>query len=232
MRRGEEGLVVDRVEEPARGASGADVWARLRERVGLRRSVDACAPVVAFVVGFAVAGLGVGLVAAVAVALVLSGVRVLRREGVRPALVSLIVVALAALLAHRSGRGVEFFLPDLVMNSALALWFAMSLALRRPATGTVLRMLGLPDAAGYRRGQMRATTVWLVLWVVHLVLEVPLYLGNHVLALGVLRIVLGPPMWIPVGWLGWRLHQRALASDRRRRRRRRLSVPAGRAPSV
>jgi hypothetical protein len=193
--------------------SDAELWKRFRQRVGVRRVLDACLPVLVFILGFSIVGLGAGLIAAVLVAAALSVLRIVRGEGVRPAVIALAVVALAGLLAHQSGRGVDFFLPDLVGNAALAVWFAVSLIVRRPATALVLRAVGLPGPAAYTRGQMRATAVWLVLWTVHLAFEVPLFLHGDVVALGVVRIVLGPVMWVPVGWLGWRAHRRALADD-------------------
>ncbi|WP_194922501.1 DUF3159 domain-containing protein [Catenulispora pinisilvae] len=198
--------------EPA----GADLWSALRERIGWRPIVDGSAPVAAFIAGFLAAGTGAGVAAAVGVAAMLCGFRVLRREGPRPALVALAVLLIAATVVHRTGRGVNLFLPDLIGNFALTTWFAVSLAAHRPATATLLRALGVPvddlrAVPGLLRGHVQATSVWLVLWAVHLSIEVPLYLANDTLALAVVRVVLGPPMWLPVGWLGWRLIRRAVA---------------------
>ncbi|MFE0463055.1 DUF3159 domain-containing protein [Kitasatospora sp. NPDC058965] len=184
----------------------ATPWAGLRERLGLALLLDAALPPAAFLVGLAAGRIGTGASAAAAVAVLLAAVRLVRREPVRPVLVALAAVLLAALLVHRSGRAVDFFLPDLGVNAVLALWFAVSLALRRPATATVLRLLGVRRVPP---GQWANTAVWLAFWCLHLVVGVPLYLAGLAFWLGVVRIAAGPLLWLPVAWLGLRAARRA-----------------------
>jgi hypothetical protein len=183
----------------------ASPWAALRERITVVVLLDALLPPAAFLAGLAAGRTGVGASAAVAVAAALAGLRLARREPVRPVLLALGVVLVAAGLVHRSGRAVDFFLPELALNAGLALWFAASLALRRPATATVLRLLGVHRVPP---GQGANTAVWLGFWCMHLVVGVPLYLAGSAFWLGVVRIVAGPLLWLPVGWLGLRAARR------------------------
>jgi hypothetical protein len=203
--------MANRQGEPEAG----DLWAQLRRRVGWRPVIDASAPTVAFIAAFVASGLLAGVLGAVAAAAVLCAIRLWRREGVRPALITLAVLLLAALLVHRTGQGVNLFLPDLIINTALAVWFAVSLVVRRPATAAVLRIVGIPPgdlatSPALLRGHLRATAVWLTLWCVHLGIELPLYLAHDTLGLAIVRVALGPPMWVPVAWIGWRLIRRSV----------------------
>jgi hypothetical protein len=190
---------------------------QLKARLGWRPVLDATLPAVAFLVGFGFAassgrGAMVGAVAALAVAVVIAVLRLVRHEGLRPVCGAFAFVLVAAVLVRQTGQAADFFLPELVLNGALAAWFAGSLLGRRPATRTVLRLLGVRPhggTPGYLRGQRANTAVWLAFWCAHLAMEVPLYLAHEVFWLGITRIVCGPLLWLPVAWLGWRATRRA-----------------------
>lgn len=195
-------------------------WAQLRSRLGLGPVLDAILPAVAFLAGLELGigasgghGLAAGVVAAIAVAAVISVVRLVRHEGLRPVLISFAFVVVAAVLVGRSGQAADFFLPDLVLNGVLALWFAGSLCRGRPATVTVLRLLGIRPRDGetpcYLRGQRANTAVWLAFWCAHLAMGIPLYLAHQAVWLGATRVAFGPVLWLPMAWLGWRAARRA-----------------------
>ena len=193
-------------------------WAQLRARIGLGTVLDAVLPAVAFLVGLGIGssgghGLAAGVGAALAVAAVVSVARLFRHEGLRPVLISFAFVVVAAVLVGRSGQAADFFLPDLVLNSVLALWFAGSLCRGRPATATVLRLLGIRptdgDTRSYLRGQRANTAVWLAFWCAHLAMGIPLYLAHQTVWLGATRVAFGPVLWLPMAWAGWRAARRA-----------------------
>ncbi|WP_170305037.1 DUF3159 domain-containing protein [Kitasatospora viridis] len=179
----------------------------LRSRIGPALVLDAVLPPAAFLAGLAAAhGRPLpGVAAAVGAAVLLAALRLARREGVRAVAASTAFVLAAALAVRGSGRAVDFFLPELLLNAALALWFALSLALRRPATAAVLRLLRVRAEP---RGQAAVTGVWLAFWCLHVAVETPLYLAGQVFWLGLTRIVLGPLLWLPVGWLSLRAARR------------------------
>src|SRR3712207_2230935 len=70
-------------------------------------------PAVAFVTAYAISAgeTNASAVVAVAVAVVLAAIRLVRRESPRHALSGLVGVAFAAFIAARSGRAEDFFLP-------------------------------------------------------------------------------------------------------------------------
>lgn len=55
-------------------------------------------------------------------------------------------------------------------------------------------MTGMDDKA-LKRAYMIVTGLWVGLFLLRLVVQVPLYLTNHVAALGVTRLLMGIPFW-------------------------------------
>ena len=82
-------------------------------------------PAVAFVVAYTASGQETNVAAAVAVALalLLSVARLVKRETPRHALSGLVGVAFAAFIATKSGKAENFFLPGLLANAAYATAF-------------------------------------------------------------------------------------------------------------
>ena len=115
----------------------------LREVLGGREAaVDASVPVAAFVVAWALAdGLDAarpvlwGTGAALATGVVVAVNRLARGRPPRAVLLGLLGVTVAALVALRTGRAVDFFLLQLVGNAASALVWAVSIAVRWPLLG-------------------------------------------------------------------------------------------------
>jgi hypothetical protein len=130
--------------------------------------LETALPAVAFVAAYSVSGQDTNTAAIVAVglALVLSVARLVRRESPRHALSGLFGVALAGFIATRSGRAENFFLPGLLANAAYAAAFLISLAVRKPLVGVIVRQLEPhaerppDDDPGRRRAFERATLMW------------------------------------------------------------------------
>src|SRR5215207_1030686 len=105
--------------------------------------LETALPAVAFVAAYSASGQDTNTAAVVAVALavVLAVARLARRESPRHALSGLFGVALAGFVATRSGRAEDFFLPGLLANAAYASALLISLAVRRPLVGIIVRQL-------------------------------------------------------------------------------------------
>ena len=169
-------------------------------------------PAVAFVTAYSLSGSDTELSAAVAVglAVVLTLVRLVRRESPRHAISGLVGVAFAAFIATRSGRAEDFFLPGLLANAAYAGAFLVSIALRRPLIGYIVGAL-TGEGAGWRddpvrmRTYTRATWLWALLFSARLAVQLPLYLAGAVVELGVARTAMGVPLFALGAWLTWRL---------------------------
>jgi hypothetical protein len=177
--------------------------------------LETALPAVAFVVAYSVSGqdTNTAAVVAVALALVLAVARLARRESPRHALSGLFGVALAAFIATRSGRAEDFFLPGLLANAAYASAFLISLAVRRPLVGVIVRQLEPHDERGHespgrRRAFERATWMWAGLFLLRLAVQLPLYLAGAVVALGVARTAMGLPLFALGLWLTWLMVRR------------------------
>jgi hypothetical protein len=187
-----------------------------------RRMVDAVVPTAAFVVVWLVARIAgapepilLGGLAAVVVAGALAAMR--WRGGERPgaAAVGLLVAVAATLIALYTGRAEDFFLPRIVANAgSLAAWL-VSIAVRWPLLGLVVSAaLGKPrswrEDPDLVRGYSRASWLWAAQYLVRLVVLLPLWATDQVVALGIAQVVLTWPL-VAVCVLGsWPLVRSAL----------------------
>jgi len=169
-------------------------------------------PGVAFVVAYSISGSDIDIAAgvAVALALVLTVIRLARRESPRHALSGLVGVAFAAFVARSSGRAENFFLPGLLVNAVSTTAFVVSIAIRRPLVGVIVGQLdGEPGnwRADPVRMQafIRASWLWAGLFALRLLVQLPLYLAGAVVALGVARTAMGLPLFALGLWLTWLL---------------------------
>ncbi|MBW3607392.1 MAG: DUF3159 domain-containing protein [Actinobacteria bacterium] len=188
----------------------------IREAVGGPLGIaETSLPAVAFVVAYTASGSDTNTAAIVAVglALVLTIVRLAKRESPVHALSGLIGVGFAAFIATRSGRAEDFFLPGLLANAAYAAAFLISIAVKRPLVGIIVANL---DGEGreWRRDPQRArafvlaTWLWAGLFMLRLLVQLPLYLTHSVVALGVVKTAMGLPLFALGLWLTWLLVRR------------------------
>ncbi len=193
----------------------------LRELLGGRGgAIDATVPVVAFVIGFTAAQAAASPVAwgggaAVAAAVALGAFRLARGRRPRSVLLGLLGVAAAALIALYTGRAVDFFLVQIVTNAASALAWALSIVIRWPLLGLVVGT-ALGNRTAWRRdpallrGYQRASWAWVAQYLVRLVVFVPLFAADQLVALGVARVVLTWPLVAACVAVSWPLLRSAL----------------------
>lgn len=183
--------------------------------------VDSGLPTVVFVTVFALAGreLQPALVAALVAGGVLAVVRLVRRDSLQSVVAGFVAVAIAAWLAGRTGDAEDFFLPGLLINVAYGIAYLISIVVRWPLLG-VLVGLATGEGMGWRRSPylLRAYTVaswfWVGLFATRLAVQVPLYLTESVVALGVVRVAMGWPLFLLCLWLSWLVIKRARAQQR------------------
>jgi Protein of unknown function (DUF3159) len=165
-------------------------------------ALDASIPPVAFVAGWLAAGQSIGIGAAVALGVsVLVGVyRVVRGGKITALVVSVAMVAAAALIALHTGRAQDFFLLRLMSNAASALLWATSVAVRWPLLGVIVGLL-LGQKTRWRkdpdllRAYGWATLTWaLVQYVLRVVVWGLLWWAGDVVALSVVTLVMSWPL--------------------------------------
>jgi Protein of unknown function (DUF3159) len=184
---------------------------------GWSGTVIAAIPTVVFVVVNTLAGLRPAIVAAVGSALLLTGYRLVRRQSVQQALSGLFGVAIAVLIAARTGQARGYFLFGILTSFGYAAAFLVTLAIRRPAVGIVWEFLDPSppesDAAApvpwYRRTVLRraydlATALAAVIFLARAIVQLALYHRNDTGWLAVARIAMGYPLTIAaIGFGFW-----------------------------
>ena len=194
---------------------------------GTRGAVDATLPVVAFVLGWLLAGRSVlaGAVAAIGVAGGVAAWRLHRRERPRSVLIGLLAVCAAGIVAVYTGRVEDFFLLQILANVASALVWALSIVLRWPLLGVVVGTV-LGQKAGWRRDPAllraygRASWIWVAQYVVRVAVFLPLWAraraaeGDDVIAwtmaLGTARVSLTWPLVAVCLAVSWWVLRRSL----------------------
>lgn len=183
--------------------------------------LDSGLPTVVFVTVYALNGrvLGPALVAALAVAAALAGLRLLRRAPLQNVVAGFVAVGIAAWFADRTGQAEDFFLPGLLINVGYGLAYLVSIAVRWPLLG-VLVALATGEGMSWRqtpyllRAYTLASWFWVGLFATRLAVQLPLYLSESVVALGVARVVMGWPLFLLCLWLSWVVIRRARAQQK------------------
>jgi hypothetical protein len=191
------------------GGTPPSIAESLGGRLGI---VESGLPAIAFVTAYTATGQDATLSAGIALAIgiVLAIARIARRQTVRYALSGLAGVALAAFIVSRTGRAEDFFLPGLLMNAGYALAYLVSIAIGWPLLGV---FVGAVTGQGMKwredpelvRAYSRASWIWVVMFLLRLAVQLPLYLAGAVVALGVARVAMGAPLFAIAAWLSWLL---------------------------
>jgi hypothetical protein len=113
----------------------------LEQLGGWRGMVDASLPTIAFIVANAADGLRTGIWAALACALLVFVLRLVRRESIQQAFSGLLAVGIAVALAAMSGHARDFFVVGILRNTALGAVLLGSIAFRWPLVGVVAEFL-------------------------------------------------------------------------------------------
>lgn len=179
------------------------VRARLAEGVGgLRGSLEAALPTVAFVITWSFThDVRTALVAAAVPIALAVLVRLAQRQTLRFALGSLLALGIAAFFALRTGRAQDVFLPGILYSCALTVLTLTSVVTRWPMIGFVLGSTSRDPLAwrthpGVVRLCQRLTLVLAGLYAVRVVVMLPLYLAGQVGWLGVAKVALGWPLYL------------------------------------
>jgi hypothetical protein len=190
--------------EPAGGSS-------IVEAIGGRRGIiDSGLPTVVFVAVFTATrgNMTASVWAAIVAGAVSTVLRLARRETLQFAISGFIGVAIAAFIAQRTGRAENFFLPGLLINIGYAAAYTISILVRWPLIGVVLGAL-TGEGTAWRRdpAKLRAFStvswIWVAMFLVRVVVQLPLYLSGALVALGVTRLALGWPLFCLAIWLSW-----------------------------
>ncbi|GAB3617092.1 DUF3159 domain-containing protein [Okibacterium endophyticum] len=187
----------------------------LRAMGGVRGIFEVILPGIAFLVMFtATNDLVVSVAVPVCVSLVAILVRFLQKSQVTPALGGLVGLVISAALALRSGEGRSYYELGFWTNGAYGAGLLISVLIGWPLIGLVAGALMGEGIAWKKQRRKRIafqwiTLVWVGFFALRLVVQVPLYIVNDIVALGITRLVMGPPLYGVLLVLTW-LYVRAM----------------------
>lgn len=197
---------------------------------GWRGVAESLLPGLVFIVAYVLThALFWPLVLSAGLALIFSAVRLVQRQPLTQAFAGAVGVGIGVLWAAASGKAENYFAWGLVTNGFFFLLFFGSLLVRRPAVGLIINWVqGLETTLGADEESQNvsedppeetreivnharnpsaqvvwATWVWVAVFGLRLVLQVPLYLTGNVVWLGVVKLVGGLPLFALGGWFTW-----------------------------
>lgn len=183
----------DTVEQLVRG--------RLAEALGGRRGiVESAIPTLAFTILYiSTHDLKLALTVSIVATVALLIVRLVQRSTVQYVLNALFGIGIAALFAARSGEARDVFLPGILYNAGYAAVFVFSVLVGWPIVGFMIGSItGEPTEWHRDRPLVRLCShlTWLFAapCILRVLVQYPLYVGDHIALLGTAKIFLGWPL--------------------------------------
>jgi hypothetical protein len=179
---------------------------------GKRGLIDSGLPALVFLIVFNISGKDVdtALYAAVALSILLTLLRLIKRETIQHAFSGLIGVGICALISKRTGNAADFYLPGLWINAAYGLLYAITNLVKWPILGVMLgpilgeNLLWRKDPARLN-AYIKAGWLWVAMFVARLIVQYPLYKSGNINVLGTARLLMGYPLFILTAWGTWQI---------------------------
>lgn len=184
---------------------------------GPRGVVESMLPGVVFVVLFvATNNLNLTIAVSAILAVVQVVIRLIQRQSIMGALSGLLAIAICLIWAWHTHQARDYYMFGFITNAVYAALLGISLLARVPGLGLVVEFIRKMPTERYRewfnswmkdkplkRAYTIVTALWMGLFLLRLVVQVPLYLTNHVAALGVTRLLMGLPFWALAIWISY-----------------------------
>ena len=193
------------VEELVRG--------RLTKALGGGRGiVEGAAPTLGFTVTYLLTHQWrTALLVGALLAVVLLVVRIVQRQPVQFVVNSLVGIGIAAVFAARSGRASDVFLPGIIYNTGYFVLMVGSVLARWPVVGLLIASV-TGDLTAWRSDSAvlklcsRLTLVLALPCMVRVLVQLPLYLADRTVWLGVTKLALGWPLQVAaLAGIAWML---------------------------
>lgn len=184
---------------------------------GPRGVVESMLPGFVFVVMFVITS---DLRSTVLVSAVLAAVqvvaRLIQRQSVMGALSGLVSVAICLVWAWHSHEARNYYMFGFITNAVYIVLLGISLIARVPGLGLVVEFIrslpterfgdwfhGWMSDKPLKRAYMAITALWVGVFALRLLVQVPLYLSDRVAWLGTARLLMGIPFWALAIWVSY-----------------------------
>lgn len=186
---------------------------------GIRGVIESLLPGLIFIVAFvATKNLGFTVGIAILGALIQLLARIVQRQSVMGALSGMLAVGLCLVWAWLTKDPRNYYLPGFITNAVWIVVLLVSMLLKVPGIGLFIEFIRHPVLSGFAtwlhdwrkdvplfRAYMKVTGLWIALFAARLLVQLPMYLTNHVAWLGTARLVMGVPLFAVIIWVSWLL---------------------------
>lgn len=184
---------------------------------GPRGVVESMLPGVVFVMMFIItSNLNLTVAVSAALAVIQVIVRLLQHQSVMGALSGLVAVGICLIWAWKSHEARNYYMFGFISNSVYFVLLTLSLIVRVPGLGVMIEFIrSLPTEhfkawfddwmsdRELKRAYMIVTALWMGVFALRLVVQVPLYITDHVALLGTARLLMGIPFWALAIWVSY-----------------------------
>lgn len=184
---------------------------------GWRGLVDSALPSMLFILIFVFQqDLNNALIAALILGGILLLIRLFEKKPLTQVISGFVGLSISVLITWRTKDASNFFLTGIITNAVYGFALLVSVLIRKPLIGYLVGSL-VGDTSGWLKHPLlvRAYTIVTWLWVgvfgLRLVVQVPLYLNDSVALLGSVKIFMGWPLYLLSVWLTYQIVQTARA---------------------
>ena len=184
---------------------------------GWRGLIDSALPSMLFIVIFVFQkNLNNALIASLALGAVLLVIRLIERKSLTQVLSGFLGLSISVFLTWRTKDASNFFLTGIVTNAIYGFFLLISVLIRKPLIGYLVGSL-VGDTSGWLkhpllvRAYTTVTWLWVAVFGLRLLVQIPLYLNDSIALLGSVKIFMGWPLYLFAVWLTYQIVQTARA---------------------
>ena len=184
---------------------------------GWRGLIDSALPSMLFIVIFVFQkNLNNALIASLALGAVLLVIRLIERKSLTQVFSGFLGLSVSVFLTWRTKDASNFFLTGIVTNAIYGFFLLISVLIRKPLIGYLVGSL-VGDTSGWLkhpllvRAYTTVTWLWVAVFGLRLLVQIPLYLNDSIALLGSVKIFMGWPLYLFAVWLTYQIVQTARA---------------------
>ena len=184
---------------------------------GWRGLIDSALPSMLFIVIFVFQkNLNNALIASLVLGGVLLVIRLIERKSLTQVFSGFLGLSISVFLTWRTKDASNFFLTGIVTNAVYGFFLLISVLIRKPLIGYLVGSL-VGDTSGWLkhpllvRAYTTVTWLWVAVFGLRLLVQIPLYLNDSIALLGSVKIFMGWPLYLFAVWLTYQIVQTARA---------------------
>lgn len=184
---------------------------------GWRGLIDSALPSMLFIVIFVFQkNLNNALIASLALGGVLLVIRLFERKSLTQVFSGFLGLSISVFLTWRTKDASNFFLTGIVTNAIYGFFLLISVLIRKPLIGYLVGSL-VGDTTGWLkhpllvRAYTTVTWLWVAVFGLRLLVQIPLYLNDSIALLGSVKIFMGWALYLFAVWLTYQIVQTARA---------------------